>query len=201
MCQRAFLPTCILSGRVAGGARTGTMARVGVQRTGLTCRGAWDVAERPRLTRETLWCVGDSWYKDMAEDEKENKHFVCLLFCHRLQWEGQKEGAKWFLTFYLNIFQQNGLHHFGPHQDSTRPPVQDVGARLQVHLEHTRFHALPVEPWPEQGECNSQEEKVWVCFVQHQLMRYAVLKLHEELSSKPSFHFTGNKAAQWIFWS
>ncbi len=53
VCQEQ-VPTCILSGSVAGGAGAGTVAGVGVPRTGITRGGAWDAAERPRLTWETL---------------------------------------------------------------------------------------------------------------------------------------------------
>lgn len=46
------------------------------------------------------------------------------------------------LTFYLDIFQQNRFHHLGPHQHSSCPPVEDVGARFQVHLEYTNYTAV-----------------------------------------------------------
>lgn len=54
-------------------------------------------------------------------------------------------------TFYLDIFQQNRFDHFGAHQNTTSPPVQDVGARLQVHLEYREFHESSVK----------QTGKVW----------------------------------------
>lgn len=77
MCQRELLFTCILSGSVTGGAGAGTVAGVGVPRTGFTSGGAWDMAEGPRFTRETLRCVGHSWHNERAEDEKEKKYVIC----------------------------------------------------------------------------------------------------------------------------
>lgn len=53
-----------------------------------------------------------------------------------------KMGGRWFPTFYLNIFQKNRLQHFGAHQDSAGPPVQDVGAGFQVHLERSTLNPL-----------------------------------------------------------
>lgn len=53
--------------------------------------------------------------------------------------EEEEEDARLFLTFDVNVFQENRLHHFGPHQDSAGPPVQNVVAGFQVHLEHARF--------------------------------------------------------------
>lgn len=53
-CVLVCVPTCILSGSVTGSAGAGTVARVGVPRTGITCGGAWNMAECPRLTWETL---------------------------------------------------------------------------------------------------------------------------------------------------
>lgn len=52
--HRCLFPTCILSGGVTGGAGAGTVAGVGVVRTGVARGGARGVAERPWLTGETL---------------------------------------------------------------------------------------------------------------------------------------------------
>lgn len=126
--QRALLSTCVLSGGVAGGAGAGTVAGVGVPRTGFTSGGAWDMAERPRFTRETLRRVGHSWCNERSEKEKEKKYVICWLFCESS--DRKRIQLLLFLTFYLNIFQKNRLDYFGPHHNATCPPVQDVSARF-----------------------------------------------------------------------
>lgn len=81
--EGAEAPTGIMGGGVAGRARTGAVAREGVPRAGLTCGGAGDVAEGPRLAGETLRRVGNSCWEGKQEGQIKdcsilNDFSVCL---------------------------------------------------------------------------------------------------------------------------
>lgn len=46
-----------------------------------------------------------------------------------------KVTSKWLFTFDLDVPDQHRFDLFAPHQDASGPPIQDVHARLQTHLE------------------------------------------------------------------
>lgn len=107
-----------------GAGRAGRCALYGegVAGTGLAGRGAGGRAVPAGPAWETLRCVGHTCvHRRLFYDTEKKSHILFVSY-----------GV--FFTLYLDVLEQHRFDHLPSHQDPSGSPVQDVGARLQVHL-------------------------------------------------------------------